>query len=133
MEQEWYSNLRMDCNTFKILVDYLAPVISPKQQAFRCDTISAEKKVAITLYYLKDQGSYRMTANTFGVSKSTLTKTLRSVCEAINSILGPKLIKFPTTTVEEIRDAALRFEEKFRFPQAIGCIDGTHIPIQCSS
>ena len=34
----------------------------------------------MTLYYLKDQGSLRMTANSFGVAICTLSVVLRKVC-----------------------------------------------------
>ena len=79
------------------IADELRPVIAPHADSFRYDTVSAEKKVAMTLYYIKDQGSYRMTANTFGISPSTLSVLLRQVCKSINEIMGPKLINFPYT------------------------------------
>ena len=85
--------------------------------------------MAMVLYYLKDQGSLSMTANTFGVSIATVSVSLRRVCCAINTILGPELIKFPSTA-EELKHAANKFYSKFSFPQVIGCIDGTHIPIK---
>ena len=44
-------------------------------------------------------------------------------------ILGPELIKFPSTK-EEIERITAAFEAKFGFSQVIGCIDGTHIPIK---
>ena len=77
LREEWLLNLIMDYSTFRELVDELSPVISPNMNSFRKDTLSAEKKLAMTLYYLKDQGSYRMTANMFGVSKSTMSVTIR--------------------------------------------------------
>ena len=45
--------------------------------------LSAEKKVAMTLYFLKDTGSLAMTANTFGVAVSTVSKHIFEVCYAI--------------------------------------------------
>ena len=57
--------------------------------------LCGQKKVAITLYYLKDQGSYGMKANTFG--KSPLPQILREVVQAIIDILGPNYIKFPSS------------------------------------
>ena len=44
-------------------------------------------------------------------------------------VLGPDLIKFPTTK-EEIEHVTAAFKDKFGSPQVIGCIDGTHIPIK---
>ena len=121
-------NLRMDIALFEKLCNELRGFISPDSNSFRKDTISGEKRLAIVLYYLEDQGSLRMTANTFGVSVATVSVSLRLVCDAICKI-GPKFIKFPQK-IEEIRAIASRFEEKFNMPQVIGCIDGTHISIQ---
>ena len=97
LQEEWCKNLRIDVNSFMEIADELRPVIAPHADSFRYDTVSAEKKVAMTLYYIKDQGSYRMTANTFGISPSTLSVLLRQVCKSINEIMGPKLINFPYT------------------------------------
>ena len=69
-----------------------------------------------------------MNSNTFGVSLATLSRSLRMVCYAINEILEPTLIKFPST-IEETKSVTQRFELKFDIPQVIGCVDGTHIPI----
>ena len=127
-ESEWKDNMRMSRDDFMALVDKLRHYLSPDSESFRKDTISMEKKVAMTLYYLKDQGSLRMTANVFGIAKSTLSVTIHRVCKAINVILGPDLIKFPSTK-EEIERVTPAFEAKFGFPQVIGCIDGTHMKI----
>ena len=58
----------MDFGSFMKLTDMLRIFVTPNPKAFRKDVISAEKRVALVLYYLKDQGSLRMAANTFGVS-----------------------------------------------------------------
>lgn len=67
-----------------------------------------------------------MTANTFG--KSTLPKILREVVQAIIDILGPNYIKFQSSK-DDIIETINAFEKKFGFPQVIGCVDGTHLPI----
>ena len=119
----------MNCNNFMLLVDAIRERVSPDVSSFRQDTISAEKRVAMVLYYLKDQGSFRMTANTFGVSIASLSLSLRLVCCAINDVLGPEMIKFPNT-IDDVKHAVSKFESKFGFPQVLGCVDGTHIPIK---
>ena len=47
----------------------------------------------MTLYYLKDQGSCRMTANIFGTAKFTHSKILSEVVQEIINIPVPKYIK----------------------------------------
>ena len=80
----------------------------------------------MTLYYVKDEGFYRMKVNTFGIGKST-PKIRRKVVKAIIYILGPKYIKFPSSK-DDIIETINAFEKKFEFPQVIGYVDG-HIPI----
>lgn len=43
--------------------------------------------------------------------------------------LGPRYIALPSTE-EEMGQLLKKMEEKFGFPQAFACIDGTHIPIK---
>ena len=128
-EQEWQSNLRMDRASFLELVEKVRPLLEPDPQNFRPDVMSVEKKVAMTLYYLKDQGSYRMTCNSFGVSLPSLSRTAKAVCAGINAVLGPEYLRLPKD-VNEMKEIMGRFENRFGFPQAFGCLDGTHIPIK---
>ena len=41
-------------------------------------SLSVEKRVGVTLYYLADEGRMRKVANVFGVGKSTVLKLMRS-------------------------------------------------------
>lgn len=54
----------------------------------------------MTIYFLKDQGSLRMTANTFGVAVCTLSVVLCKVRACITRKLGPRYISLPTTEEE---------------------------------
>lgn len=98
-EDEWKYNLRMSREVFMKLVEELRPFISPDPRSPNRTALSAEKKLAQTLYFLKDTGSIRMTANAFGVAKSTVSSI---ICQAITSYLGPKYIRLPRT-VDEMR------------------------------
>ena len=46
---------------------------------------------------------------------------------AIISILFPKYIRMPSG--DNLKDVVERFEHKWGFPQCVGAVDGTHIPI----
>ena len=126
--QEWSYNFRMSYASFMKLADILRPYITPNEQSFRRDTISVEKRLALVLYYLKDQGSLRMTANSFGVSTATVSISSK-VCGAICEHLGPLFMKFPFSK-DEMKAAASKFELKFQILQVIGCVDSTHIAIK---
>ena len=81
------------------------------------------------LNYLKDQGHYRMKCNNSGISLPCLSRlTTKVVCATIILVMGPEYLKLPKN-VDEIKDLVSRFENRFGFPQAFGCLDGTCIPI----
>ena len=69
-----------------------------------------------------------MTANTFGIEGNTAGKIIFDVSYAISRILGRRLMHLPVD-IEEMKDKVSEFEAKYGMMQAIGCIDGTHIPI----
>ena len=55
--------------------------------------LSVEKRVAVTLYYLADEGRMRKGANAFGVGKSTVLKVGEIM--VIYRLLGSQYIKHP--------------------------------------
>lgn len=127
-EDEWKYNLCMSTQVFMKLVKELRPFISLNPRLPNRTAVSAEKKLALTLNFLKNTGSIRMAANEFGVAKSTVSVIVHDVCQAITSYLGPKYIRLPRT-VDEMRELIVKFESGHVFPQAFGCVDGTHITI----
>ena len=125
----WKRNFHMTKECFLELAADIHPVISPKPNCPNYRYLTTEKKLAITLYYLKDTGSLWMTANTFGIHQCTVSKTLKIVCKAINNVVGPKYLYLPKNK-EDMRKLASEFEIKFGMVQAFGCIDGTHIQLK---
>ena len=84
-EREWKKNLRMDRAVFMSLADELRPFLEPGQSPRGLDVLSVEKQLAMTLYFLKDQGSLIMTANAFGVAHCTVSVVVRKVCDLITN------------------------------------------------
>jgi len=119
---------RMYKECFYELADELRPYLAPHPASLNCEALSMEKRLAITLYYLKT-GSLWMTANAFGIHQCTASKHIHSVCETINMILGENYLHLPTDT-EEMRRKVSEFEMRFGMTQEYGCIDGTHLPIK---
>ena len=128
-EDTWRKNFRLPRDEFQKLLDELRPYISPNPKSPNYRALTAEKKLATTLYYLKDTGSLQMTANSFGLSVPTVSSVLFEVCMTISTILGPKYIHLPQDDSEMMRKVA-EFEGKFGMVQAFGCVDGTHIAIK---
>ncbi|XP_046858633.1 protein ALP1-like [Xenia sp. Carnegie-2017] len=128
-DDEWKRNFRMSKERFFQLCEELRPYISEGINTPNYRSLSREKKLAITLYYLKDTGSIWMTANAFGVHQCTVSKIVLAVCNAICIHLCPIYLHLPQTVVQ-MRKKVAEFETRFGITQAFGCIDGTHIPIQ---
>ena len=69
-------------------------VISPNPSSPNYRAISAEKKLAMMLYFFKDTGSLGMTANTFGVAINTTSAVIAEVCEVITKKMVQNIFIF---------------------------------------
>ena len=126
--EEWQENFRMSKLTFAKLCDELKPHLTKTETNMR-KPLDVETQVAVTLYYLADEGRYRKVANAFGISRSTVSCIVRCVTKTISTKLGLKYIKLPST-VQEVEELVSGYKKCHGFPQCIGAIDGTHINIQ---
>lgn len=125
---EWKENFRMSHPTFMELCEDLRPLLERKSTRMR-RPISVETQMAVTLYYLSDEGRYRKVANAFGISRSSVSIIVRRVCAAISEYLGPSYVRLPTSE-REVQELVSQFYVYHGFPQCMGAIDGTHIPIK---
>ena len=128
IEEEWRENFRMSRRSLHELADELRPYIEGKTTIMR-SPVDVVKQVAVTLYYLSDEGRMRKTANAFGLSRQVVSKIIRKVCKAITIRLGPEYIKLPFTK-EDVERHIRNFHRLHGFPQCLGAIDGTHIEIR---
>ena len=126
--EDWKENFRMSRVTFLSLCEELKPLIERQSTRMRMP-IEVDRQVALTLYYLADEGRMRKTANSFGISRPSVSITVRRVCRAICEHLGPQLIRLPTTE-EEVNEKTRAFFDCFRFPQCLGAVDGMHIDVK---
>ena len=105
-EEDWKKNLRMWKSNFLKLVDLIKPYAKERSSRVRKDVICLEKKVAVTLYYLKDQDSMQMTSNTFGIARCTVGQVVKEIWGILSKDLGPVFIKF---MLKKMRFWSLRF------------------------
>ena len=118
----------MHKENFLKLCSELQPYIK-KQVTNMREPVEVERQVAATLYYLSDEGRLRKTANSFGLSRSSVSIIIRRVTHAIAVHLGPKYITMPLTE-NTVKDKVTNFFQAFSIPQCLGAIDGTHIEIK---
>ena len=96
VRQEWKENFLMQRDTFFKLCSELRPFIERQTTNMR-QPIDVEKQVAVTLYYLSDEGRSRKTANAFGISRASTSIIVRRVAQAISLHMGPNYITLPHT------------------------------------
>lgn len=120
--------LRMDDVIFKELLSSIEDTIKKQNTQFR-QSISAEKRLAITLRYLASGNTYRDLMFATRIHESTISLIVPEVCEAIVKTLMPEYIKMPAT-VSEWKKVTKGFETLWNFPMCIGSLDGKHVEFQ---
>lgn len=125
-EQRWYANFRVSRRTFQYILNSIENEISRKNTRLR-ESISARRRLALTLYFLASTSEYRTISNLFGVSTAFVCICVKEVCHAIVQLLRSSHVFFPKN--DEISDIIKLYREKWGFPMCCGAIDGTHIPI----
>uniref|UniRef100_A0A3Q2Z7P5 Uncharacterized protein n=1 Tax=Hippocampus comes TaxID=109280 RepID=A0A3Q2Z7P5_HIPCM len=123
---DWIANFRMSKEAFRYVCEKLRPSLSRVTTTMR-KPVSVEKRVAITLWKLATNACYRTIGHLFGVAKNTVCVIVHQTCSAIVSEMSQDLIKWPVGDL--MNENVRKFEERWGFPQVLGGIDGTHIPI----
>ncbi|CAL9702247.1 unnamed protein product [Knipowitschia caucasica] len=91
LDAEWRENFRMSRESVVALTEELSPHIEGQTTNMRAP-IDPLKRVALTLYYLSDEGRLRKTANAFGVSRQAVSVIVRQICRTISIHLGPRYV-----------------------------------------
>lgn len=123
-DTEFRKNFRLSRAAFGKLLQRVDPEVR-KEETFAGNTVSVERRLALTLYFLGQGTNYRTLANQFGVGISTVCQIVKETARAIQNTLISELVKFPTSDAE-----LLVAMKTFDFPKCVGAIDGTHIKIK---
>ncbi|XP_041965782.1 putative nuclease HARBI1 [Alosa sapidissima] len=128
--EQWRDNFQMSRSAMIMLSEKLRTHVEGTQTTMRAP-VDVLKKVACTLYYLRDDGRLRETANAFGLSRQCVSVVIRQVCKAITTFLGPEYIDTPKTEAE-VQELVVNFNKTHGMPQCLGAIDCTHIEVKLS-
>lgn len=120
-------NYRVSRETFQFLLMRLTPFIMRKDTNMR-KAISPGKRLAVTLYILGDNTTYKTAANLFGVSKTSVACIIQQVTLAISTHLFKEFICIPTG--QHLQDIINGFRHISGLPNCVGAIDGTHVEIK---
>ena len=124
---DWLENFRMSQATFLYVCNEIRPVVEKEDTVMRSAIPVERQRVALTLWFLATNSDYRTIGHLFGVSKPTVCVVTKEVCAAIVKVLLPKYIRIPTG--DGLKTVIEGFKDKLGFPQCVGVVDGTHIPI----
>ncbi|XP_041955269.1 protein ANTAGONIST OF LIKE HETEROCHROMATIN PROTEIN 1 isoform X2 [Alosa sapidissima] len=90
--------------------------------------VPVRKRVAIALWKLATAGiEYRTIGHLFGVGISTVFNCVQDFCDSAIRVLLSKHITTPDAA--KLVEMATFFNNRWRMPQCVGAIDGSHIPI----
>lgn len=122
----WQEHFRISRQTFRFVCDLVRPHLA-RQDTNTRRAIPVEKRVAVTLWRLETGNSYRSTGLVFGVGRCTAMNLKDEFCSAL-LMRANHFITFPKGEAET-RRAIQAFQEISSFPQVVGAIGGSHIPI----
>ena len=91
--------------------------------------ISAAKRLTLTLGFLATGETLRSLSFQFQISWAAISCIIKEVCQAIEKRVGPKFLALPPSQ-EEWQAIALKFEDRWNFPNCLGAIDGKHIVME---
>ena len=120
---------RMKGTTFDYIVGLVAHAIEKHHTTFR-QAVDVNKRVAVAIWRLSTNNSYRTVSKVFGISKAVCIKITQDFRDEIVRIAS-EFIKFPkngpdtATAIQHFKEFA-----DCRIPQVMGALDGTHIEIE---
>uniref|UniRef100_T1J8I5 DDE Tnp4 domain-containing protein n=1 Tax=Strigamia maritima TaxID=126957 RepID=T1J8I5_STRMM len=122
---EFQEHFRLSRTTFEWLLEKIAPSIL--HEGVGRPTIEVDKQLLMTIWLLTNQETYKQIANRFAVAEQTVWNRAINICNVLVSS-APQFVSWPEgNCVGEIIEG---FKQIAGFPDVIGVIGGTHIPIK---
>ncbi|KAJ3588738.1 hypothetical protein NHX12_009592 [Muraenolepis orangiensis] len=119
-------NFRVSRESFEYICGRVKDILGRRNTHFRL-SVPLRKRVAIAISKLATGSKYRTISHLFGVGRSTVYNCVREFCDAVVMVLLPVHITVPDA--DKLEELATFFNNRWRAPQCVGAIDGSHIPI----
>ena len=107
----------------------IEPLVMKRQVIGGHKVISPAERLTLTLCFLAAGKLFRSLSFQFRISQSAISYIVRELCQAFFKVLGEKYVRVPST-VDEWLEIALRFEERWKFPNCQGAMDRKHLVLQ---
>ena len=130
-ESDWKENCRMPISGFKELCNKLKPYLQKKTTRMG-PLASVETQVASFLYYISDEGRYRKTANSFGISRASVSLTIRRVSYSIFKYLSSDYIRVPKLLLEEVEHSTSLFLKTHGFHSVLALLTERRLNLQAA-
>ncbi|XP_026279689.1 uncharacterized protein LOC113207370 [Frankliniella occidentalis] len=134
VDMEWWSSLqdpyfkshfRMDRTCYEALLVTVGRHMYDTGR-IRRQGLPISYALMYTLWSLANPDTFRSTGVTFGKGRGSIHNQYRTIIEVLRELRG-RYIKWPSN--REMARTARIFEDRYGYPQVVGCIDGCHIPI----
>ena len=126
-DKKMHKYYRFTRNGVLHVIDVLSPHLQP--DTLRSHSIDATTQVFVALRFFATGCFYSTTAEHHGVSEASVCRIVHRVANVLFS-LREEHIKWPTE--EKMNENKQEFHAVSGFPGAIGAVDGTHVPLDCS-
>ena len=121
--------MRMSHSSFKVLLNFIEPYISPVESFCGNKVIKSPERLALTIRFLATGESFHSLSYQFRISRNAISYVVKQVAEANIAHVGPHFLRTPETQQEWL-EIAEHFQTRWQFPHALGAIDGKHIIIK---
>lgn len=128
-DQKSYKNfLRIPPDLFEEMVGKLTPHLE-KKTTFMREPLEVGLKLAVTLRFLATGNSYATLQYSFRVEKSTISRFIPEVCNALIEVYKKEVLSCPKTE-DGWKDVAKKFSSRWNYHNCLGAVDGKHVAIR---
>lgn len=109
-------------------IDFLSNLLRVRLERVtnKGSALSVEQQVMIALRFYGSGSQLQVVGDTMGFDKSTVSRVIDAVTDALIQ-KKDEYIRWPDNDRKDVIKSG--FYDKARFPNVIGCIDGTHVKI----